>query len=131
MTAKSGLRFVLTAVLLFAMPVASHAQFAQFGHIGPSGAQVAGAIAGVVGTTGLILYLTLHKPTIIGCVQSIGGKTSLVDEKDKRTYALTGDHLDLKAGQRIKLKGKKIKARDGDSAFLVKRVDHDYGGCNQ
>ena len=72
-----------------------------------------------------------HKPTIIGCVQSIGGKSSLVDEKDKRTYALTGDHLDLKAGQRMKLKGKKIKARDGDSTFLVKRVDHDYGGCNQ
>jgi hypothetical protein len=88
-------------------------------------------IAGVVGTTGLILYLTLHKPTIIGCVQSIGGKSSLVDEKDKRTYALAGDHLDLKAAQRMKLKGKKIKARDGDSTFLVKRVDHDYGGCNQ
>src|SRR5215471_19531941 len=36
------------------------------------------------------LYLTLHKPTIIGCVQSIGSKSSMVDEKDKRTYALTG-----------------------------------------
>ena len=55
----------------------------------------------------------------------------MVDEKDKRTYALAGDHLDLKAAQRMKLKGKKIKARDGDSTFLVKRVDHDYGGCNQ
>jgi hypothetical protein len=85
----------------------------------------------VAGTTGLILYLTLHKPTITGCVQSIGGKSSLLDEKHKRTYALTGDHLNLKLGRRMKLKGKKIKARDGDSTFLVKRVDHDYGGCNQ
>jgi hypothetical protein len=131
MTMKSAFRFILTAALLFVLPNSSHAQFSQIGHIGPSGAEVAGAMAGVVGTTGLIVYLTLHKPTIIGCVQSIGGKSSLVDEKDKRTYALTGDHLDLKAGQRMKLKGKKIKTRDSDSTFLVKRVDHDYGVCNQ
>jgi len=107
---KSPFRFILTAVLLFVLPNASHAQFSQIGHIGPSGAEVAGAMAGVVGTTGLILYLTLHKPTITGCVQSIGSKSSLVDEKDKRTYALTGDHLDLlKAGQRMKLKARRSK----------------------
>lgn len=127
---NSPFRFALTAALLVVIPVAAHAQFTPIGNIGPSGAQVAGVIAGVAGVTGLILYFTLRKPAIVGCVQSTDGASNLMDEKDKRTYALVGDHLNLKSGERFKLKGKKIKEKDGKLTFRVKKVDHDYGSCN-
>ena len=80
---------------------------------------------------GLILYFTLRKPAIVGCVQSADGTSTLIDERDKRTYALAGNHLNLKVGERLKLKGKKIKEKDGKFTFRVKKVDHDYGACNQ
>jgi hypothetical protein len=127
----SPFRFVMTFALLVGMPVASHAQFPQIGPIGPSGAQVAGAIAGVAGVTSLILYLALRKPTVVGCVHPADGSSSLTDEKDKRSYVLVGDPLNLKAGERVKLKGKKIRNKDGSFRFRVKKVDKNYGACNQ
>jgi len=127
----SRLRLALTIALLLVIPVASHAQVPQIGNIGPSGAQVAGAIAGVAGVTGLVLYLTLHQPAIIGCVHSANGTSSLTDEKDKRSYVLVSDPPHLKAGGRVKLKGKKVRNKDGSFTFRVKKVDKDYGACNQ
>lgn len=126
---NSRFRFVLTGALLLAIPVAAHGDYGPTGRIGPSGAQVAGAIAGVAAATTLILYFTLRKPTIVGCVESTEGSMSLVNEKDNRAYALTGDHLDLKRGERFKLKGKKIKGQDGKFTFRVREVGHDYGAC--
>jgi len=129
----SARRSVLAITLLFVTPVATCAQApipSNIGNIGPSGAQVAGAIAGLAGVTGLILYFTVRKPAIVGCIISADGKTILVDERDKRTYALAGDHASLKAGQRVKLKGKKMKEKGGRLTFSVKKIDHDYGACN-
>lgn len=129
----TALRVALTVSLLVAMPAAACAQF-DFPKIsgpGPSGAQVAGVIGGVAAATGLILYFTLRKPAIVGCVQSADGTSSLIDERDKRTYSLAGNSLNLKAGERLKLKGKKIKEKEGKFTFRVKKVVHDYGACNQ
>jgi len=129
----SSRRFALTIALLFAIPVATFAQIpipSNIGNIGPSGAQVAGAIVGLAGVTGLILYFTLRKAAIVGCVHSADGTRSLVDERDNRTYSLAVDHLSLTAGERLKLKGKKVKEKDGRFTFRVKKVDQDYGACN-
>ena len=133
-TTTSLFRVALAVALLLAIPVATCAQApipSNIGNIGPSGAQVAGAIAGLAGVTGLILYFTLRKPAIVGCVHSAEGTTSLVDERNKRTYTLAGDHVSLKAGERVKLKGKKLKEKDGRFTFSVKTVDKNYGACNQ
>jgi len=102
---NSPLRFVLTVALLFAIPVASQAQTFGSGRIGPDPVEVALGIAGVAAGTALIFYLILHKPVILGCVESIDGSPTLIDEKDKHSYALAGDHP-LKFGERFKLKGK-------------------------
>jgi hypothetical protein len=129
---NSPFRFVLAVVLLFTMPVTSQAQsFGPNGPIGPDGVAIVLAIAGVAAGIAVIAYLSLHKPAILGCVQSIDGSPSLIDEKDKHAYALAGDHSNLKVGERFKLKGKKITEKDGKFTFRVKSVDHDYGVRSQ
>ena len=127
---NSPLRFVLTVALLFAIPVASQAQTFGSGRIGPDPVEIALGIAGVAAGTALIFYLILHKPVILGCVESIDGSPTLIDEKDKHSYALASDHP-LKFGERFKLEGKKITEKDGKFTFRVKKVDHDYGACNR
>ena len=73
---------------------------------------------------------TLRKPSIVGCIQASKGTSSLIDEKDNRTYVLVSDHVALpKAGERFKLKGKKIKGADGKYTFKVKKVGKNYGPC--
>jgi len=123
---NSPFRFVLAVALLFTIPVTSQAQ-----SIGPDPVKVFLAIGGVAAGIAVIAYLVLNKPVILGCVQSIDGSPTLIDEKDKHAYALAGDHLNLKTGERFKLKGKKIKEKDGKFTFRVKNVDHDYGACKQ
>jgi hypothetical protein len=122
-------RFVLSVALILAVPVVARADYGPTGRIGPSGAEVAGAIAGVAVGATLILYFVLRSPTITGCVQATDGSMALVNEKDKHAYPLVGNHLELKPGERLKLKGKKAKDKDRKPIFRVKNVDHDYGAC--
>lgn len=99
-------RFGLIIVLTPALAAAAFAQVpSNIGNIGSSGVQIAGAIAGVAAVTGVVRYFTLRKPSITGCIESVDGATRLTNEKDKRTYALASDHLDLKVGERVQLKG--------------------------
>jgi hypothetical protein len=122
-------RFGLIIVLAGAM---SAGAFAQTGIHGPSlsGAQIAGVVAGLAAVTGTVLYFTLRKASIVGCAQSSHGRSSLIDEKDNRTYVLVSDHVALpKTGERFKLHGKKIKGADGKYTFNVKKVGKDYGPC--
>src|SRR6266700_7034125 len=73
---------------------------------------------------------TLRKPSIVGCVQSSKGTSSLIDEQDNRTYVLVSDHVALpKSGERFKLQGKKIEGAGGKYTFNVKKVGRDYGPC--
>ena len=124
-------RFIFLMVLLAVNPATASAQFPDLGKgIGPSGAQVAGAIAGVAAVTGVVLYLTLHKPSIVGCTQLVDGVSSLTDEKDKHTYILVSNGIDLKTHERLVLKGKKTKERGGTFKFKVHKVARDFGSCN-
>jgi hypothetical protein len=59
--------------------------FCQTGIHGPSlsGAQIAGVVAGCRDWHGSLF----HPPqAVVGCVQSSKGTSSLIDEKDNRTY---------------------------------------------
>jgi hypothetical protein len=102
-----------------------------FGHIGPSGAQVAGAAIGVAAVTGVVLYVTLHKPSIAGCVQSANGTISLMDQKNNLKYTLIINNSEIKPGEQVKLLGKKKQDKDGHLSFRVKKVKQDYGLCQQ
>ena len=127
----SWFRCVLILILCASVTATVSAEMPNnWGNIGPSKAAIAGGIAGGAAVIGLVLYLTLRKaPSITGCVQSVDGEVSLTDEKDHRPYALTGESHDLKAGRRVRLRGKKIQGNDGRFTFRTKKTDHDYGSC--
>lgn len=92
---------------------------------------VIGAAIGVAAVTGVVLYLTLHKPSITGCTASENGINSVIDEKDKLHYVLSDQNLKVAAGERVKLQGKKKKDRSGTLTFQVKTLKRDYGLCQQ
>ena len=98
---NAALKAVLIVALLAVVSFSVSAQ-TGLGNIGPSGAQVAGAAIGVAAVTALVLYVTLHKPSITGCVYSANGTISLTDKKNNLSYTLVNTNVEIKpaaAGQ--------------------------------
>jgi len=90
---------------------------------GPIVAGVMGAAAG-----GGLLYWKMHnRARLQGCVG--GDEDTLVNEKDNRTYKLTSNQETLKPGERVELKGKKIKDESGELAFEVHKMTKYLGTC--
>jgi hypothetical protein len=56
---------------------------------------------------------------------------SVTDEKDKRSYALSGNTGDIKPGDRVTLQGKKIKPKDPGKPVVweTKTLSKDFGSC--
>jgi hypothetical protein len=117
-------------MMLMAVLSCSAAAQTDWGHFGPTTGQVVGAAVGVAAVTTLVLYVTLHKTYITGCTQPAEGGSSLTDH-DGRTYFLVDVSSGLKAGQRVKLQGKKRKDKQGNLSFRVSKIKKDYGPCQQ
>lgn len=122
--------FVLYVALAFVTVPAQ----GQTGGIGPSKGEVAGVIAGIVAVgIGIgvgVYFLARRPPSVTGCAVSSQSGTELQNEGDHQTYLLTGDTANIKAGDRIKVSGKKQKkAKSGERSFLVEKVSKDYGSC--
>jgi hypothetical protein len=104
------------------------------GHIGPSNGEIVGIIVGAaaaITVVGVLIYRGAHKhPSITGCVATGADALNLKNEKDKEVYALSGDSTALRAGERVKLQGKKIKDSAGKPSFQVEKLTKDYGACN-
>jgi hypothetical protein len=62
-------------------------------------------------------------------VQSANGSFTLTGDKDHLSYALVDEGAVLKTGERVKLKGKKKKDKQGQLSFRVSKVKKDYGSC--
>jgi hypothetical protein len=106
----------------------------QGGHIGPSGAAVAGAAVGVgaVVTLGVVLAVNHSHHVMSGCVVS-GADGLKLQTSDSKTYDLEGATGDLKAGNRVKIHGSKIKKTrgvTGPDVFKVEKLNKDYGACH-
>jgi hypothetical protein len=105
------------------------------GKIVNSGAIIAGIVA-VVAAVVVIAVVVVHesskKRTITGCVNSGEKGMSVADEKDNRIYALSGDTIAIKPGDRVTLQGKKIKPKDATtpSAWEVNKETKDFGNCH-
>ncbi len=127
----SSLRYqvatVLVGVSLFALPAPVKAdKIVSNGEI--TGAVVGIAAAGVV--IGVGTYYLLRKASITGCAVSNQNGLELRNESDRQTYMLIGDTGDIKAGERIRVKGKKKRKDDSAGAtFLVKELAKNYGPC--
>jgi hypothetical protein len=93
---------------------------------------VAGIVVASVGTGVLVTFLILHhkhKTSVItGCVHSGANGMNMTDEKDKRTYALAGDPVGVKPGNRMTLEGKRQQSVQGP-VFQAHAVTKDFGVC--
>ena len=77
---------------------------------------VAVSAALVVATVLLIHYS--KKRTITGCVSSGETGMTVTDEKDKQIYALSGNTVGIKPGDRMRLQGKKVKPKSPDKTLV-------------
>jgi hypothetical protein len=100
-----------------------------------SNGTIAGVIVGVVAAVVVVAYVVIHesskKRSITGCVIPAANGMSVTDEKDKRSYALSGNMADVKAGDRVTLQGKRIKPKDAGKpvAWETKTISKDFGAC--
>jgi len=77
-----------------------------------------------------VLFLALHhRGGVTGCVQKTDDGLRLVDEKKNKSYALEAGNVDLKAGDRVELKGKKSSANGGAQMFAPTKVVKNLGSC--
>jgi hypothetical protein len=127
----SFLRYQVAVVLmcasLLAAPVPVKAQKIV------SNGEIAGAIVGIAAAgvaIGVGAYYLLRKASITGCAVSNQNGLELRNESDRQTYMLIGDTGDIKAGERIRVKGKK-KKKDSSAGrtFLVEKLTRNYGPC--
>lgn len=86
--------------------------------------------------TGLLLCISLlllpklaQAANLQGCVSSAPNSLVLLNEGDRQTYDLVGDTSPVKAGQRVKVSGKKKKDTSGKRYFLVEKLSKAYGAC--
>jgi hypothetical protein len=105
-------------------------------HIGPSTGEVVGIAAaiGAVIVVGTVVLVEVHKShhTIKGCVTTGPSGLTVVNESDKKTYALTGVGANVKVGDIIKVNGNKEKKQldsAGNEDFVVTKMNKDYGPC--
>ena len=95
-----------------------------------------GTIVGViVGVVAAVAYVAIHesskKRSITGCVIPADNGMSMTDEKDNRSYPLSGNTGDIKPGDRMTLQGKKIKQKDTGKPVLweTRAISKDFGVC--
>lgn len=89
---------------------------------------VVGIAAGLVVTVVLVVHYMPKSAK--GCVASGPNGLQLADNADKLTYELTGDTSNIKAGEVVKVKGKKKHGKHGaSSTFTVTKLSKDYGAC--
>ena len=99
-----------------------------------SGGQAIGIVVGSAAAITIVTIVLVHNahPTLKGCVTAGPGGMLVQNEGDQKTYALTGTTASLKAGDIVKVKGKKYKKQKdsaGNEEFTVTQVGKDYGPC--
>ncbi len=130
MTSRSFWSGILIVTLSLALSPSAEAQDKIV-----SNGTIAGVIVGVVAAVAIVAYVVIHESTkkrsITGCVLPAENGMSVTDEKDKRSYALSGNTGDIKPGDRVTLSGKKIKPKDSGKPVVweTKTISKDFGVC--
>lgn len=96
-----------------------------YGHGKAIGIGVGAAVAGV----GTVYLLTHRASTVTGCTEMADDGLHLTDDKSKKTLAIIAGPNNVKAGERVELKGKIKKSSADEQNFLVKKVAKDFGQC--
>ena len=90
-----------------------------------------GAGIGVAAAAGAgVLFLALHhRGHLTGCIQPADDGLRLLDERKNESYDLVPGEVDLRAGQRVELKGQKSKSEAGAQTFKAQKLIKDLGAC--
>ena len=122
---RSLIVFLIAGVLLLGRPAPAHASIPTQGEVVLIFVGV-GAVGAAIGITA---YHYAHKsPSVMGCVSGDAGALTLQSESDHKQYKLSGNTTDLKAGERVRVSGR--KQRDDASTLVVERLRKDYGTCS-
>ena len=131
-TQKCIWRGVLVVALCVVLAAPARAQSGgKIGYGGP----VVGPIVAVAVALVVVIVVVVHestkKRTITGCVNSGETGMSVMDEKDKRIYALSGNTTDIKPGDRVTLRGKKMNPNSVNKplTWKVNMETKDFGAC--
>jgi len=105
------------------------------GYVAPKNGYGSGKAIGIgVGAAAAgagVLFLALHhRGGVTGCVQKSDDGLRLVDEKKNKSYALEAGSVDLKAGDRVELKGKKSGGDGGAQMFAPTKMVKKLGSCD-
>jgi len=100
------------------------------GYHSSTGIAIGAAAAAGVGITYFVLHNHAHG-TVVGCVQSSdAASTTLLSDDKKSTYTLiNNDSVTLKPGERVALRGRKVRQSSGELEFEVHGLAKDYGAC--
>ena len=81
--------------------------------------------------TVVIIHKSSSKRTITGCVNAGEQGMTVIDDKDKHSYALSGNTTGIKPGNRVTLQGKKIQTKDTGKILVweTKQKTKDFGVC--
>jgi hypothetical protein len=124
-------RGILIVVLSVVLAKPAEAQSGKIVNTGAIVGGIVGVAAAVVVVTVVVLQRSSKKRTITGCVNSEENMMRVTDEKDNRSYSLSGNATGIKPGDRITLEGKKVKPKGADKTLVweAKRVTKDFGAC--
>ena len=114
---------IALVLLLFSRPAAaqSYCPGCKAGVIGAAIGVGAGICVG-------IYFIHRSHTSLTGCVRETESGLSAT-AKDGNNYQLVNAPSQVKAGERLSLRGHKITAASG-RAFRVDRVSRDYGACS-
>lgn len=87
--------------------------------------------AAVAAGAALTYFVLRNRGSLTGCVEKTGDTAKLISGKGNKAYTLDESGLNLKAGDRVKLKGKKAASSSGEESFTATKLVKDYGACNE
>ncbi len=91
---------------------------------------VAGIVIASAAIVVVVVLVIKKTPSIKGCAVSNQSAMELQNEGDQRTYMLIGDTANIKAGERVRVTGKKKKKDgSGNQTFVVEKLAKNYGAC--
>jgi hypothetical protein len=95
---------------------------------------VAGVVvaAAIVVVAAIVIVHYSKKRTVTGCVSAGPNGMTVTDEKDRQTYALSGNTVGITPGDRMRLHGKKIKSKGPNKTLVWEAgsVARDFGICH-
>jgi hypothetical protein len=131
MTQKSLWRGVLIVVLSVALATPARADSLK-----TTGEEIVIGIVVVtaavaVTVTLVILHYKSKRGAITGCVRSGEKGLTVIDENSKQTYALSGNTIGIKPGDRMRLRGRREKPMGTDRTPVLEAIDviKDFGVC--